>query len=176
MLLCPVKLTCGTSEHISHLSLLDTGAGICHMTYPLWLNMQLHKICWNNNPQLCKLMGIESFDKMTFDTLPLISTISVLGDGSLAKVYEIKLDKLQLGLPSLGFNHCIELDNVTVRLINQDHAAFIVGWNVLKYLDIQYNPSQFNCQLTLTDAGKQFFREERRNGISNYMQNMFNYS
>ena len=177
MLFCPVRLTCGGSEQIVRLSLLDTGAGICHMTYPMWLNMGLDKICWNNNPQVCKLMGINSPEDMTFDTLPLVSTISVLGDGSEVKVYEIRMDKLQLGLPSLGFNHRIVLENITVRLINRDHAAFIVGWNVLKYLEITYSPSlsEAICQLTLTDVGLHLLKSDRKNKINNCMQNMFNY-
>jgi hypothetical protein len=178
MLLCPVKLTCGQSEHIARYSLLDTGAGVCHMTYRMWLDMRLHEICWNNNPTLCRLMGINTPDEMEFDTLPLVSTTSILGDGSEAKVYEIKIDKLQLGIPKLGFNHCIELENITVRLINLDRASFIIGWNVLKYLDIHYTPSLSNpsCQLTLTDEGLTLFHHERQNKIANFMQSMFNYS
>jgi len=177
MLLCPVKLTYGQAEHIEPLSLLDTGAGTCHMTYPLWLNMGLHKICWNTNPNLCKLAGINSPNDMSFDSLPLVATTSILGDGSVVKVYEIKLDKLQLGLQKLGFNQFIEMNDITVRLIGHDHAAFIVGWNVLKYLEINYTPSltEPNCQLTLTDVGQRLFTHERKNGISNHMQSMFNY-
>jgi len=122
-------------------------------------------------------MGINSPKEMKFDTLPLITTTSILGDGSEAKVYEIKMDKLQLGLPKLGFNNCIELENITVRLIDRDHAAFIIGWNVLKYLEIHYCPSltEPNCQLTLTGVGQQLFAQDRQNKISNYMQSMFNY-
>ena len=177
MLLCPVKLTYGQAEHIEPLSLLDTGAGICHMTYPLWLNMGLHKICWDANPDLCKLAGINTPEDMTFDSLPLVATSSIMGDGSVVKVYEIKLNKLQLGLQKLGFNHFIEMEDITVRLIGHDHAAFIVGWNVLKYLDIQYTPSLANpiCQLTLTDEGQQLFWHDRQNKISNHMQSMFNF-
>ena len=147
------------------------------MTYRMWLDMRLHEICWNNNPNLCRLIGLNTPNEMTFDSLPLVSTTSILGDGSEAKVYEIKLDKLQLGIPKLGFDHCIELENITVRLINLDRASFIIGWNVLKYLDIHYSPSLSdpNCQLTLTDEGLKLFHHERQNKITNFMQGMFNY-
>jgi hypothetical protein len=177
MLLCPIKITCGQSEHIARYSLLDTGAGMCHMTYRMWIDMGLHKICWNANPTLCKLMGLDTPDDMSFDRLPLTATYSVLGDGSQVKVYEFRLDKLQLGLPKLGFNHCIIMDNITVRLINAEDADFIVGWNVLKYLESHYTPSLIDpmCQLTLTSDGQQLFTHDRRNKLSNHMQSMFNF-
>ena len=177
MLLCPVKLSCGQSEHIARYSLLDTGAGVCHMTYRMWIDMGLHKICWNTNPALCNLMGIKTPDEMIFDRLPLAAAYSVLGDGSRVKVYEFRLDKLQLGLPSISFNHCIILDNITVRLINAEDADFIVGWNVLKYLEILYTPSAVDpiCRLTLTSDGQQLFSHDRRNKITNFMQSMFVY-
>jgi len=150
---------------------------MCHMTYRMWIDMGLHKICWNANPTLCKLMGLNTSEDMTFDRLPLTATYSVLGDGSQVKVYEFRLDKLQLGLPRLGFDHCIVMDNITVRLINAEDADFIVGWNVLKYLDIHYVASLTSpvCQLTLTDEGLQLFRHDRQNKTNNQMQSMFNY-
>ena len=177
MLLCPVKITCGESEHIVRYSLLDTGAGMCHMTYRMWIDMGLHKICWNANPSLCKLMGLNAPDDMTFDRLPLTAAYSIFGDGSRVKAYEFRLDILQLGLPKLGFNHIIEMENITVRLINAEDADFIVGWNVLKYLEIHYIPSLTDptCQLTLTHVGQQMYLNDMHNKIANHMQSMFNY-
>ena len=177
ILFCPVRLKCGNAEHNIPFSLLDTGAGICHMTYPLWLNMKLNISCYHNNPQLCNRMGINTPDGMTFDTLPLMSATSTLGDGSQAKVYEIKMDDIQLGLPSLGFNHSINLENITVRLINHDRATFIIGWNVLKYLEINYYPSpdESVCQLSFTENGRKLLEHDRTGKINNYMLSMFNY-
>jgi|GEM_PF-7035559 len=50
-LFCPVKLRHENLELSVNSGLLDTGATICHITYPLWLRMKLHEACWNNNPQ-----------------------------------------------------------------------------------------------------------------------------
>ena len=122
-------------------------------------------------------MGISSPDKMEFDKLPLTSTISILGDGSEARVYEFRLDTLVLGKPSLGFNHTIALENITIRLINRNNSAFIVGWNVLKYLDVIYAPTlnESIYQLSYKEDGRQLFQQDCQNKIANYMQNMFNY-
>jgi hypothetical protein len=122
-------------------------------------------------------MGIASSDKMIFDNLPLVSTISILGDGTHVKVFEFKLDALELGKPSLGFNHSIKFENITVRLINRKDPDFIVGWNVLKYLQPTYDPapSASVYQLELTEKGHQLFIQDRDNKVNNYMQNMFNY-
>ena len=177
MLFSPVKLTSGQSKYNVRASLLDTGATICHMTYTLWREMRLHEACWNNNPSICKLMGLSSAEDMTFNNLPLISGVSILGDGSHAKVYEFKLDSLEIGKPTLGFNHSIILDNITVRLINRKDSNFIVGWNVLKYLQPTYNPSptQAIYNFTLTNEGLQLFQQDRNNKINNFMQSMFDY-
>jgi hypothetical protein len=143
----------------------------------MWIDMGLHKICWNANSTLCKLMGLNTPEDMTFDLLPLMATYSVLGDGSQVKVYEFRLDKLQLGLPKLGYNHCIVMDNITVRLINTEDADFIIGWNVLKYLEVHYIPSLTDpmCRLTLTPDGQQLFLHDRQNKLANHMQSMFNF-
>jgi len=176
-LFCPIKLRHGKLTLSMNAALLDSGASICHMTYPLWLRMGLHETCWNNNAQLCKLMGISAPDNMTFDNLPLASTISILGDGSQVKVYEFRLDAIELGKPSLGFNHSIPFDNITVRLINRKDSDFIVGWNILKYLKPTYDPSPTNLtyQLELTDSGRQLFQQDRIDKANNFMQHMFNY-
>ena len=122
-------------------------------------------------------MGISSPEKMTFDNLPLISTVSILGDGSQVKVFEFRLDALELGKPSLGFNHSIILNDITVRLINRKDSDFIVGWNVLKYLKPTYDPSPTNLiyQLELTDNGSQLLQQDRNDKVNNCMQSMFNY-
>ena len=177
MLFCPIKLRHGEAEYPVSLALLDTGAAICHMTYPLWLNMGLHDVCWNNNPQLCKLMGIASPGDITFDNLPLVSAVSTLGDGSKVKVYEFRLDALELGKASIGFNHTIVVEDITIRLINRKDSDFIVGWNVLKYLKPTYTPAPSNLiyQFELTDTGRQLFEQDRQNKIANHMQSIFNY-
>ena len=176
-LFCPVKLRHENLELAVRSSLIDSGATICHMTYPLWLRMRLHEACWNSNTQLCKLMGIASPEELTFDNLPLVSTVSILGDGSQVKVFEFRLDELELGKPSLGFNHSIVLENITVRLIDRKDSDFIIGWNVLKYLKPTYDPSPSNLiyQLELTDKGNQLLQQDRHEKVNNHMQSMFNY-
>jgi len=176
-LLCPVKLEHNNAEFSVNSALLDTGATICHMTYPLWLRMGLHEACWNSNPQLCKLMGINSPSEMVFERLPLISTVSILGDGSQVKVYEFRLDAVELGRPKIGFNHSILFENITVRLINRRDSDFIVGWNILKYLKPDYDPSVASSvyQLALTQNGEQLLQQDRHDKINNHMQTMFQF-
>ena len=96
---------------------------------------------------------------------------------SQVKVYEFRLDKLEIGRPSLGFNHSVILENITVRLINRKDFDFIVGWNVLKYLQPTYKPSPENLiyQLELKEDGRQLFKQDRANKINNHMQSMFVY-
>ena len=177
MLFCPVKLTCGGTSALVQQSLLDSGAGICHMTYRLWTFMGIHELLWKDNPKLCKQMGINAPYQMSFDTLPLASTVSMLGDGREVKVYEFRLSALELGLPSLAFPHSIPFKNINVRLINREDSAFIVGWNILKYLQHTYHPSPSNLiyELELTEAGKQLFENDRKNKVANDMQSMFKY-
>jgi hypothetical protein len=93
------------------------------------------------------------------------------------KVFEFRLDSLELGKPSLGFNHSIVFNNITVRLINRKDSDFIVGWNVLKYLKPTYDPSPMNLiyQLELTDNGSRLLQQDRSDKVNNFMQNMFNY-
>jgi len=177
VLLCPVRLRHESKEYPVDFSLLDSGATICHMTYPLWLHMGLHEVCWNANPQLCKLMGFNKPSDMTFETLPLTSTYSILGDGSRVKVYEFRLDAVELGKPSLGFNHSIKMENITVRLINRVGSDFFVGWNILKYLKPDYDPSIVSAvyQLSLTENGRQLFNQDRHDKVNNHMQTMFQF-
>ena len=46
--LCPVTLKFGEIDtELDRLVLLDTGAGICHISYPLWCHIGLNKVCFN---------------------------------------------------------------------------------------------------------------------------------
>ena len=81
------------------------------------------------------------------------------------------------GRASLGFNHKIDFENITVRVIDRKDSDFIVGWNVLKYLKPTYDPSPSDLvyQLELTDNGRKILEQDRQNKIANHMQSMFNY-
>jgi len=176
-LYCPVELECGGYIQSFPNALLDTGAGMCHITYPLWTLSGFGKLCWDENKKLMQLMKIKSSDDLTFDTLPLTAKYSELGDNSKAKVYEFKVDKLTLGKISIGFPHNITLNNITVRIIDSDKHGFLVGWNVLKYLAITYNPSisKATYKFALTPDGENYLHQDRINGINNHLNHRFTY-
>jgi hypothetical protein len=159
--------------------LLDTGAVICHMTYGLWLDMGLDEVCFNELRDTTEFFQHTSFRSpkdMTFEKLPLAEKVSELGNNFKVKVYEFRLDRLNIGIPQNNSDY-IMFENITVRLIDSPQQEFIVGWNVLKYLDIDYKPSinQSVCKLTLTEAGKALLHADRQNKRYNYMNNRFNY-
>jgi hypothetical protein len=93
------------------------------------------------------------------------------------KTYEFRLDKLCLGVESVGNPERITLSNVTVRIIKPSVYRFIVGANVLKYLAVQYNPSVGAAvySLSLTDEGQKLFEHDRANGAANCMQDTFSF-
>jgi hypothetical protein len=175
ILRCDATILCGNASKKQKV-LIDTCAGICHMSYGLWRILKMNEVCYNESPTLLNLMGIHSADEITFDNLPLLATTSRLGNNYEAKVYEFRLDSLTIGLPTLSSNP-ITMANITTRIINSDGIDFIIGWNVLKYLKMSYEPSvqQSFYQLTYDTAGEAFFNHDRTSGISNYMQSRFIY-
>ena len=175
ILRCEVTIACGSATN-SRMVLLDSGAGVCHISYPLWCLMGMNEVCFNDNPRLLNLMGIKSADEMTFNNLPLLANTTILGNSFRAKSYEFRLDKLTIGLPTLSSN-AITLENITVRVIESNAHEFIVGWNVLKYLRTNYTPSpaQSIYKITLDTNGEALFQQDRANGISNNLQNRFIY-
>jgi len=54
---------------------------------------------------------------------------------------------------------------------------YIVGWNVLKYLSIDYKASKKEaiCKFELTDDGRLWLEDDRKNKIANFMTGRFNY-
>ena len=58
ILLLPVKIVCGQVTGFFSHSLLDTGAGLCHITYPAWRDIGMNELCFNDNQTLMNLMGI----------------------------------------------------------------------------------------------------------------------
>jgi hypothetical protein len=177
MFFCPIRLTCGNvSRRLSDVSLIDTGAGTCHMTYPLWCMLGLDKVCFEERKDLCELLKIQSADDMTFEKLPLVHapSPSCLADGSEKSTYLFRLDKLVIEDKS---DNAIVLKNITVRLIDSETAKFIVGMNVLRYLDISYRPTQREsiCFLSQSKDGADLMEHHRKTGISNTMNSTFMY-
>jgi hypothetical protein len=171
------KLFCKGCQFTAQDTLFDTGASICHMSYPMWLRMGLNDICWNDNSSLLKSMGILSSADMDFDRLPFTAKRTILGNNTVVKAYEFKLDKLILGQKSMKFPYCIELDDITVRLINAYEVSFVVGCNVLKHLKICYNPTLYRHEyfFEMTQDSLQSLQYDRDHHISNYYRHTFNY-
>ncbi|MCL1996454.1 MAG: hypothetical protein FWG63_09635 [Defluviitaleaceae bacterium] len=170
-----VKLECADKSYEKR-SLFDTGATISHMSYGLWQYMGLDELLFNDNPPLMKLLGIKSKDDLAFDSLPMIARATILGDDTRVRTYEFCLDTLALGVQSLSYQP-IRLKNITVRLIDSPELQFIVGWNVLKYLNIDYKASQKEaiCKFELTVDGRLWLEDDRKEKIANFMTSRFNY-
>ena len=62
ILRCDATIFCGTVAD-RRMVLLDSGAGVCHITYALWCLLGMNEVCYNDNPQLLNLMGIKSADE-----------------------------------------------------------------------------------------------------------------
>ena len=169
------RLKCGNKNY-ERLSLFDTGAIISHMSYGFWLDMGLDEVIFNDNPPLMDLLGIKSKDDLTFDTLPMTAVITRLGNDVEIKAYEFCLDVLTLGIQSLSYSP-IKLEKITVRLIDSPKWQFLVGWNVLKYLDTFYRASKNEAiyTLNLTAEGRGWLETDRRNRVANYMTSRFSY-
>ncbi|MCL1997972.1 MAG: hypothetical protein FWG65_04310 [Turicibacter sp.] len=169
------EIKCG-GKSTARPSLFDTGAGISHMSYGLWLEMGLDEVLFNDNPPLMHLLKINSKDDFTFDNLPMTAQESTLGDKTKIKVYEFCLDSLTLGVRSLGSSP-IHLENITVRLMSPLEADFFVGWNVLKYLKISYDPTPQSavCTFELTHGGEMLLADDRKKRLANHMERRFNY-
>ena len=170
-----IKLACSDKSD-ERSALFDTGATICHISYGLWLDMGLDELLFNDNPSLMKLLGIRSKDDLAFDNLPMTAWTTILGNDTRVRTYEFCLDTLTLGVQSLS-HQPIHLKNITVRLIDSPELQFIVGWNVLKYLNIDYRASQKEaiCKFELTDDGRLWLEDDRKNKIANFMTSRFNY-
>ncbi|MCL1988953.1 MAG: hypothetical protein FWG64_13435 [Firmicutes bacterium] len=170
-----LKLECSGKTH-DIISLCDTGAGICSMSYGLWQHMGLDEVIFNDNPPLMKLLGIKSKNELTFDNLPMTAVDTKLGNGVVVKTYEFYLDTLTLGIRSLS-NVPVVLEKITVRLIDSNEVQFLIGWNVLKYLEVTYKPSENEAIYTFkfTAKGKNWLETDRKNKISNYMTSRFSY-
>jgi hypothetical protein len=177
---CDAELWCGGKNRKTTSALVDTGAGICHITYGLWVKIGFRDVCFEDlqkNAELFKSFGFKAAEDLTFDKLPLISKESELGDAQKVRVYEFRLDKLSLGIESIGNPERITLPNVTVRIMDSLKHRFIIGTNVLKYLAVQYNPSIGSavCSLSLLDDGAKLFEHDRANGVSNCMHDTFSF-
>ena len=128
----PVDIQYG-NKVIFYNAMFDTGAAICYITYALWYNM--------------------GADNVIFDDSNKQETI--LGDGSKIPAYDCYFDI------NIGKAPVVKLENIKTRLIYSKEAEFILGRNILRYLDFHYvNSSTINtsCFLELTDVGRQIIQ------------------
>ena len=159
-------------------SLIDTGAGICHMTFPLWKKLGQHSLFFEENKNLCNLVGIKTEEDITFDNIPLTKRRgTTIGDGSSIFVFPVRIDsivfkknKVESGLP-------VELKDITVNVMNHNETHFISGCNVVKYLDMHSRPigNNFTITLNLTSDGNILLEKDRIEKNNNYMTHFYNY-
>jgi hypothetical protein len=71
---------------------------------------------------------------------------------------------------------CHVSNNITVKIINSLRYSFLVGWNVLRYLKVEHDPSikESVCRLTLESSGKLLLEEHRKRGV-NSLRSTFDY-
>jgi hypothetical protein len=119
-------------------------------------------VCYEGNKELFDNIGVSSPEEMTFDSLPLQPKTTALGDYKEVTVYEFKLDEMILGERSIGYP-AITLNDITVKIINSNEYSFIIGWNVLRYLSVEYAPSAADSsyRLMLDDKGKRLLEAHR---------------
>jgi hypothetical protein len=155
----------------------------------MWLHIGYGQACYDGNPTAFNRNGIYSADGICFEKLPLIPHISVIGGGIDATVYKFKIDKLELIEEDKTSVNSIILENITANLINGDEPEFIIGWNVLKYLKPDYEPTlPFDMSVPnseeiiknyytyeLTDTGRILLEYDRHAGFNNDMTSMFEY-
>ena len=157
----PVELRCGTLiiPLEENKVTVDYGAGTCHISYSLWRDSGLHELCFNEKKDFLKAVGIESIHKLTFKTLPLVPTMTRLGNGTEVPAYPFRVDKLTLGNPLNG----ITLENITVRVLQSAESEFFIGLNVLRYLSVEYTPSIFHSifNLSLKNDGLAYLEHDR---------------
>jgi len=166
---CATELNSGgVSVVLQKTALLDTGATMCHMSFPLWCNLGFSTVCFNNNKALFLKSGITSPDMITFSSLPLKPFYTILGNGVKVKTYEFRADELVLGNSSI-VSKPIMLNNITIRIMDSPDYELIIGMNVLRYLTVKYQPSisQSICHLMLDNNGKRLLDDDRISGINN---------
>ena len=185
----PAKITCGQKVFPIPSVLLDTGANICHMTYPMWLHIGYGEACYKNNPTAFHQNNIHSISDISFENLPLISDVSIIGGGLEAKIYRFRIERLELREKIKGSSNAIVLENITTHLIDGDEPEFLIGWNVLKYLKTTYTPalpfdlSQQDSDmvisnyyhLELTKEGRILLEYDRHLQFNNDLKEMFEY-
>jgi len=166
----------GISVVLQKTALLDTGATICHMSFPLWCGLGFNNICFNHNKDEFLKIGINSPDEMIFDKMPLKSFNTILGNGVKTKTYEFRADELILGDASVPGKPVI-LTNITIRIMDSPDYEFIIGLNVLRYLSIKYQPSALKsfCQLSIDSNGMKLLDNDRTNLNINNMNSMFDH-
>jgi hypothetical protein len=171
--LCAASLKCaGMKASIPDGALIDTGAMTCHMTFSLFKDLGLTTALYNNNPALAALLHPLDPKDLQFGKLPFqpLPTGSIVGSGEQVMAYQFRLDTLTLGDE-------ITLPGVTVRLIHSELLEFIVGMNVLRYLDFTHSPGPNSSRLTmsLSDHGRAIYLANQRAGLQNAMRSTFHY-
>jgi hypothetical protein len=76
MMFGDVTLECNKNK-TTLLSLFDSGAGLCYMSFELWRRAGFDEMCFNANPTLMELIGFKSKEDFTFENLPLKKEITM---------------------------------------------------------------------------------------------------
>lgn len=158
--------------------LLDTGAGVCHITFPLWKKLNQHNRFFELNKELCKLVGILNPEDLMFKNIPITKRKdTVIGDGSNIKVFDTKIDSITFQKNKLGQGIPVTVKDITAKVLDHTEEHFIVGCNVIKYLKLATEPKgdNFTISIDFTSDGKNLLDEDRKNKKANFMTNFYNY-
>ena len=162
-------------ESIPSRQLLDTGASYCHITFPMWQAMRLDARFLEENENLCRLMKINNPRDFEFENLPLRKLppeeCTILGNGTVVTTYQIRIDKVIID----NNNSPVEINNITTKMINGSRPQFIIGENVIKYLDITSKPvnGKFTLSIDFTKEGKSLMDKHRVEQNLNNMQTCY---
>ena len=163
----------------SHLPcLFDTGAGMCHMTFPFWVKLKQHVRFFDENKRLCELVKIISADELTFDNIPIYKKRgTTIGDGSSILVFPVKIDSISFVLNKLGSGVPVTLNNITVNVMDHLESHFITGCNVIKYLKLHSEPigDEFTISVDFTEDGRRLLEKDRIDKKNNYMTHFYNH-
>ena len=148
-------------------ALLDTGATFCTMDYATWKDLGMNELLYSQRKLYFEGKGYNK-ENIPFAELGFARTTGHVGNGQPIMPYVVRL--CQLNLIGVG-DQKITLENITVHLLEHCSERFIVGMNVLRYLDHTYATDDLKYTFSFTEQGQRRMLKERR-GVSNFFNNL----
>jgi len=160
----------GTEKIKIPTGLVDTGATFCTMKYDIWRDMGMNQLLFDSDPNRFQALGYTRTNviNLPFKDLRLRTKENMkVGNGESILAYEARL--CELNLLGEATSEKISLRNITVHLLNDCTEDFILGMNVLRYLDLLYLAKNQTYRLSLGNDGEKLLEEERK-----YSDSFFN--